>query len=108
MSAYLDIRELAEHLRVRRSTLYAWVAQDKIPYFKIHGLIRFRRDEIEQWLDSFRAKRHPVSKRLEEPSRSEGLDALIARVKRDVYTAGRGETRPRSSLIGKEETDGAV
>ena len=35
------------------------------------------------------------------------LDRLIARAKREAYNSRHGETRPRSSLIGKEEHDGA-
>jgi len=36
------------------------------------------------------------------------VDLIIARVKADVYTPCRGETRPKSGLIGKEGADGVV
>jgi hypothetical protein len=36
------------------------------------------------------------------------VDRRIARSTAQVYTPVHGETKPESSLIGKEETDGAV
>lgn len=59
---YLDIKELSQYLNIKPSTLYAWVAQGKIPHVKICGLIRFRPEEIEAWVESFqqdRQKKHP-------------------------------------------------
>lgn len=108
MNVYFDIKELSTYLRIKPSTLYAWAAHGKIPCVKIHGLIRFDREEIDQWLESFRSRQQ---KRVGIP-RSRGrkvdLDPLIASAKREVYTARRGETRPKSSLIRKEDADGAV
>jgi hypothetical protein len=49
----------------------------------------------------------PLQKRKRRTDDSD-LDRLIAGAKREVYTSGHGETRPRSSLIGKEERDGAL
>jgi hypothetical protein len=58
------------------------------------------------WLESFERK-SPES----VPSFSRGIhsdvDQLIEAAKREAYTPCHGETRPRSSLIGKEERDGA-
>ena len=104
---YVDIREVSRHLKIMTSTLYAWVARRKIPFIKIHGLIRFRIDEIDRWVESFRkAERQPLTI---PPIRSspEGIDDLIARAKRAVYTPHHGETGPKSSLIRKGEHDGA-
>ena len=38
MNSYWDIRQLSAYLNVKPSTLYAWVAQGKIPCRKIHRL----------------------------------------------------------------------
>jgi excisionase family DNA binding protein len=104
---YLDIREVSRHLKIKTSTLYAWVARRKIPFIKIHGLIRFRIDEIDRWVESFRkAERQPLTIPSIRSS-SEGIDDLIARAKRAVYTPHHGETGPKSSLIRKGEHDGA-
>jgi len=104
----LTVKELAQQLQIKPGTLYAWAAQAKIPSRKIHGLLRFDRGEIEQWLSSFVKMPAPSPASLFAPRNSGvDIDRLIARAKRDVYTARHGETRLRSSLIGKEERDGA-
>jgi len=104
----LTVKELAEQLHIKPATLYAWAAQDKIPCLKIHGLLRFDRQTIHDWLRSFGVSRHHQGLRLGRPNiASESVDALIASAKRAAYTARHGETRPKSSLIGKEECDGA-
>ncbi len=53
VSMLLTIKELAEQLRIKPSTLYAWASQSKIPCVRIHGLIRFRPEDIEGWLSGF-------------------------------------------------------
>jgi excisionase family DNA binding protein len=100
----LTIKELAAQLRIKTSTLYAWAAQGKIPCLRIHGLIRFRADEIEAWIAGFRQSERQAL----PPARgTDEIDRLIAGAKRAVYNPRHGETRPRTSLIGKEERDGA-
>ena len=41
----LTVKELASHLHIKPSTLYAWAGQGRIPCLKIHSLVRFRREE---------------------------------------------------------------
>jgi excisionase family DNA binding protein len=104
----LTIKELAEQLRIKPGTLYSWAAQGKIPCRKIHGLVRFDQNDIDRWLSTFSpAMSVPLQKRNRRTDDSD-LDRLIASAKREVYTSAHGETRPRSSLIGKEERDGAL
>jgi|GEM_PF-524872 len=108
VSMLLTIKELSEQLRIKPGTLYAWAAQGKIPCRKIHGLVRFDQNDIDRWLSTFSpAMSVPLQKRKRRTDDSD-LDRLIAGAKREVYTSGHGETRPRSSLIGKEERDGAL
>ena len=102
------VKELADRLHIKPSTLYAWAAQGKIPCVKIHGLLRFRRDAIEQWVASFEQTASPCPSRPLRPPQYHELDPLIAAAKREVYTPRRGKTKPTSRPIGKEETDGAV
>jgi excisionase family DNA binding protein len=87
-SVYIGIKELSAYLGIKVSTLYAWAAQGKIPSYKIHGLIRFKWDEVNDWLQKFRqGEGLPIH--LAPPGRHEGpavLDCLIARAKRDAYT----------------------
>ena len=108
MSSFLDIRELSEYLHIKPATLYAWAARGNIPHVKIHGLIRFQRDEIDQWVENFRKQQPKPHLKPRNRRRSLDIDRLIASAKREVYTARHGETRLKSSLIRKEDADGAV
>jgi excisionase family DNA binding protein len=94
---YLDIKELSRYLNIKRSTLYAWKAQGKIPFIKIHGLIRFQKEKIDAWIESF--QKDGLKNFLPNfPGRNlKDIDALIEKAKREVYNAPRGETRPISS-----------
>jgi len=42
--------ELAETLGISIETVYAWTSQKKLPYIKLGRLVRFRKDEIDNWL----------------------------------------------------------
>ncbi len=103
----LTIKDLAEQLNIKPATLYAWAAQGKIPCRKIHGLVRFDQRDIDQWLANFSLTNISPTRHTTRPPYDLTLDRLIARAKREVYTSRHGETRPKSSLIGKEECDGA-
>jgi len=106
-SDFWDVQRLSAYLNIKSCTLYAWAAQGRIPCLKIHGLVRFRKDEIDQWLDSFQER----PKAAESPrvrASAFDIDRVIARAKRAAYNSPHGETRPRSSPIGKEAADGAV
>ena len=105
----LTIAQVSQWLNIKVSTLYAWVSQGKIPHVKIHGLIRFQADEITQWVASFHTKNAKPLKVKGKNDRALGhLDTLIVRAKQEVYNSRHGETRQRSSPIGKEAADGAV
>lgn len=104
----LTVKDLSAWLNMKPSTLYLWAAQGKIPCRKIHGLIRFEREAITCWLDSFPERnRQPLPKKSTLPGREPLLDALIATATHEAYTARHGETT-QSSLIRKEDSDGAV
>ncbi len=103
----LTIKDLSEQLRIKPATLYSWAAQGKIPCRKIHGLVRFEQGDIDRWLATLSVTVGVRSRVKKRRSDDNNLDRLIASAKREVYTARHGETRPKSSLIGKGEHDGA-
>lgn len=53
-SGVLTITELAEYLRISRSTLYKLVREGGIPCQKIGRHWRFRKESIDRWLDETR------------------------------------------------------
>ena len=104
----LTIKEVATRLQIKPSTLYAWAAQGRIPCLKIHGLVRFRREEIDRWVEAFRAKE--PSPRLQSHPKvpRTAVDELVARAKGQAYNPRPRGNQTRSSPIGKESTDGAI
>ncbi len=48
----LDVRELAEFLRVNPAAVYQGVKRGTIPHFKVGQQIRFRFSEIEKWMEA--------------------------------------------------------
>jgi excisionase family DNA binding protein len=97
----LTVKDLAAWLNMPQSTVYLWAAQGKIPCRKIHRLIRFERDEVQHWLDSFAAIPSNPASHIPDRNPRIPVDDLIARAKRDVYTSGHGETITPSPT-GKE------
>jgi excisionase family DNA binding protein len=52
MEKLLTPEDICEMFGIRPSTLYAWTSRGRIPYLKVNGILRFREEEIEQWLKS--------------------------------------------------------
>ncbi len=50
----VTIKEVAEFLMIKQSTLYSWVHSGSIPFHKLNGLIRFDLDDIERWVKTSR------------------------------------------------------
>jgi excisionase family DNA binding protein len=101
----LTIKEVSAWLNIKPSTLYLWASQGKIPCRRIHRLIRFEREALLKWMETFETDpgAKPTFPIRREPSE---LDELIAAAKRDVYTPRHGETITPSPTR-KENKDGA-
>lgn len=107
-SQYWDVQRLSTYLSIKPCTLYAWAAQGRIPCVKLHGLVRFRCDDIERWVESFRVHASPVPLKAAPRGPSTALDALIARAKRHAYNPRPRGNQTQASPIGKETIDGAI
>ena len=44
----LTVKELADKLNLKTSTIYAWVHRKKIPYVKMGGKLGFLEDKINE------------------------------------------------------------
>ena len=55
----LTISEVADYLNIKQKTIYAKTEAGEIPCYRIGGLIRFRLDEIDKWLESCRSCNKP-------------------------------------------------
>ena len=82
----LTVKDLAQQLQIKPATVYAWAAQQKIPFLKIHGVIRFERERINEWLKTFGVTSQQVKFERDRCETRQSVEALIARAKRAVYT----------------------
>jgi excisionase family DNA binding protein len=48
---FLTIKEVSEYLGLKESTLYHHVENGDIPYYRIGRLIRFRKQEVDKWME---------------------------------------------------------
>ena len=59
MDKLLTVCQAAEYLQLHPNTIYKLVKRDEIPFIRIKGLgIRFRKDEIDEWLKQGSLKIH--------------------------------------------------
>ncbi len=47
---FIGPHELSQFLDMKPDTIYSWIWQRKIPYFKIGSRVKFDLREIEEWL----------------------------------------------------------
>ena len=47
----LTLKEVAQYLKLAEKTAYRLVADGKLPGFKVGGSWRFKRADIEQWIE---------------------------------------------------------
>ena len=47
----MTVKELAEYLKIAEKTAYRFAAEGKVPGFKVGSAWRFRKSEIEKWMD---------------------------------------------------------
>jgi len=48
---FLTVNELANHLMIKVKTLYLWAESGKIPAYKVNGILRFDKKEIDKFLE---------------------------------------------------------
>lgn len=53
----LTVKEVADFLKAKQSTVYSWAEQGLIPSFKINGLLRFDDDAIQAWIKTLAEKK---------------------------------------------------
>ncbi len=98
MDEMWDIKELSAYLGIKRSTLYARITE--IPHYKINRLMRFRKAEIDVWLEGRRhdpIAMHTRARVLSNPSPRSNASSSNAFVARSIEAARREYNGP----IGK-------
>ena len=52
----MTIREVAEYLKLKEKTTYRLVSERELPGFKVGGSWRFKRQDLEKWIEKQKNK----------------------------------------------------
>ncbi len=89
MSEFLNVDQIAEYLGIKKSSIYSKVERKEIPHYKVGNLLRFRKSDIDAWMEEFRVRPMDIptlakitqrKKRPETPDKKandDGIDALV-------------------------------
>lgn len=47
----MTLQDVAGYLQLKERTIYAWVQKGKIPGFKLGNTWRFKREDIDLWIE---------------------------------------------------------
>lgn len=53
--AAMTVREVAGYLNVDEKTIYRLASRGELPGFKVAGTWRFKKDDIDQWIEERKA-----------------------------------------------------
>ena len=73
---WLTTKELAPYIKVKEKTIYYLVKRGSIPHYRVGKLIRFRKDEIDDWMES---------------KRVQSAQKHIDKIARSFYTPSKGD-----------------
>ena len=115
-SAFLSIQWLSVYLGISPKSAYAMVEQDKVPHYRIGRLIRFKRSEIDAWMEGNRkdcVAPEKATRKMIRPGKRHKLD--VDRIVRKAIdgTRGQGYTTSHGKPdqlkgLGKEVRDGSL
>jgi excisionase family DNA binding protein len=110
-SNFLTIQEVSQYLHIKPATLYSKVGGGEIPHYKVGRLVRFKREDIDRWMEDHRRDPHDADRKAEAILRVTNKSSLavdevvkkaIAEGKEMIYPS-RG--RPDRIRLGKEVKD---
>ena len=63
MKEFLTTDELSEYLNLKRSTVYSMAESGELPHYKIGRLIRFRKSDVDRWIEDHRRENINMEKK---------------------------------------------
>lgn len=63
---FMTLKQVAEYLNLNERTIYKWAQEATIPGSKLGGTWRFRKSEIDMWVERHKNVR-PIEVKKEEP-----------------------------------------
>lgn len=61
----MTLQEVADYLQIKERTIYQWAQLGKIPGFKLGNIWRFKREDIDTWIEE--QKQNTPRKKKETP-----------------------------------------
>ena len=112
-NSYWDILDLSRYLKVKVKTLYAMIYD--IPHYRVGKLIRFKKEEIEAWMENKKAKddfkTQPRKKKEVSESANTDINRLIRKTidqtKQEDYNLDHGKS-DRIEGPRKEINNGSI
>ena len=113
---FFGIRAASTYLGIKVKTLYFLVEKGQVPHYRVGKLIRFKRSEIDEWMERNRkecvAPEQAARKALRPGKRTNlEVDRVVRKAidgaKREGYTKSHGKPDQVKGL-GKEVPDGTV
>ena len=53
----LTVKEVADYFKLTEKTAYCLAAEGKLPGFKVGGSWRFKREDVEKWIEEQKVKK---------------------------------------------------
>ncbi len=113
----LKVHEVASILSVKQSTVYQWASSGEIPHYRLGRVLRFKRKDIEAWIEGHRKEKTiDEQRKAREILRSIGgrthdIDSIIKKSIEDVkgnrYTSSL-EKPGKNKGLGKEVEYGSL
>jgi excisionase family DNA binding protein len=107
---FLNIKEVSEYLGIKKSSLYSRVEKKEIPHYRVGRLIRFKKSEIDPWMEKFKSEPldlHAEASRIPKDVTKDSIDVdaivnkNIEKAKGLNYTPNPGRS-DRIKGLGKE------
>ena len=77
---FLTIDELSNYLNIKKSTLYVMVEKGAITYYRVGKLIRFKKEDVDDWMEGNKKEGVPVGKKATQIFRTIHREADIDRI----------------------------
>jgi excisionase family DNA binding protein len=98
LKEFLTILDLSETFSLKKSTLYSLVESGELPYYRIGRLIRFKKQDIDTWMENHRKeginadrKAKGILKAVKSPVDINSIvKKTVAEVKGNLYTPHHG------------------
>ena len=116
LKEFLSIGEVSEYLGIKKSSLYVKVERKEIPYYKIGHLLRFKRSDIDSWMEKLKSEpvdpqKEPKRIRRTNAKSAAEIDAIvrksIAEAKGMTYNPDHGKP-DRIKGLRKEVSNGSL